>query len=1289
MVVEASERPPNVVVIMTDNHGAWTLGCYGNPEIRTPHIDQLAAQGVRFDQAFASNPVCSPTRATFLTGLMPSQHGVHCFLHGGRLQIGPEARNTLEGLASLPEVLRDAGYTCGLVGKWHLGDNLRPQEGFDDYWITMPHGGTSTFYDAQIIENGRLRKEPRYLTDFWTDHAVRFIQQNKDSEKPFFLYLAYNGPYALGRLLLQDGRNRHAAYYADKRLDSFPREAPHPWQFNNLDYMNNPVSLRRVATEVSGVDDGVGRILETLKQNGLDQNTLILFLADQGWVGGHGGFFGMGDHTRPVTATDGMMRIPMIWRHPGRIPEGRVSDLMVGNYDILPTVLNHLGLSGKMPREPKSPGRDFQAVLAGQPVSDWDNTVFYEFERLRCVRTERWKYVHRHPAGPHELYDLQADPAEQSNLIANAEQANTVQELKARIDRFFGRYAEPKYDLWQGGGSQTVLFQGRTEDEAQLPDASPPPLPDGFEPADLRVPDGFTVELAAGPPLVEFPMMACLDDRGRMFIAESAGLNLRTDDLETQLPNFIRLLEDTDRDGRFDKSTIFADKMTLPQGALWHDGALYVASPPNIWRLEDTDNDGVADRREVLVGRFGYTGNAASVHGCFLHPNGRIYWCDGRHGHEFQDAEGRTVGRGEGSYVFSCKPDGSDVRAHCGGGMDNPVEVDFTDAGDVLGTVNILYSAPRDDCLVHWLHGGTYPHSERVLGEFKRTGALLGPVHRFGHVAVSGTTRYRSGALDRNWRDDFFVTIFNTGKLQRVKLQAEGSTFSATQHEFLTCAGRDFHPTDVLEDADGSLLLVDTGGWFRLGCPTSQIAKPEVKGGIYRIRRTGMPRINDPWGLRVNWTNANDRQLVALLNDTRFKVRERAVTELARRGEPMVAALATAVNQADIRQRLGAVWALTRIGTPAAQTAVRPALRDRDAGVRQAACNSAATTRDRQAIAPLLELLVSETPAVRRVAAQALGRIGEPLAIPQLLEALGRPMDRSQEHALIYALIEIGDPNKTAPGLADNNPAVRRGALIALQQMEARLQPDTVIGLLNSDDPASATAALEVFEAHPEWSDHAAKVLQRWLDQSSLPPPRREIAGRLLTTFLGYEPVAALVGRVLAGNATTSDTRLLLLRSIQDAENVDLHASWPAAIEQLLETADGDVLLQTITALTRLKTDRFDARLQHLAADGERSPAVRVAALEASVNRKPRLSDPAFTLLIGVLSDRANPGQAGRAAAVLSHAELSNAQLLSLSSRLADAGPLELHSLIKPFARSGDADLGETFLTSVRRSPGF
>ena len=126
--VHAADRPPNLVFILTDNQGAWTLGCYGNPDIRTPNIDRLAREGTLFEHCFSSNAVCSPTRATLLTGLIPSQHGVHSYLTVGGAQIGPDAYCTIREFQTLPKILSESGYTCGLCGKWHLGDNLKPQE---------------------------------------------------------------------------------------------------------------------------------------------------------------------------------------------------------------------------------------------------------------------------------------------------------------------------------------------------------------------------------------------------------------------------------------------------------------------------------------------------------------------------------------------------------------------------------------------------------------------------------------------------------------------------------------------------------------------------------------------------------------------------------------------------------------------------------------------------------------------------------------------------------------------------------------------------------------------------------------------------------------------------------------------------------------------------------------------------------------------------------------------------------------------------------------------------------
>ncbi len=450
------EKPYNLVVIMTDNHGPWILGCYGNKDVLTPNIDQLASEGILFERAFASNPVCSPTRATFLTGLMPSQHGVHSWLHANHLQMGPDAQSTLAEFTSLGDVLSAAGYRCGLVGKWHLGDNMQPQEGFDDYWITKPHGNTLEFYDQPIIYEGKVYTEPRYTTDLWTEHAIKFLKQNQGKKEPFFLLLAYNGPYGLGSSLLQPARNRHAKYYADKQLASFPRNPIHPWQYNNREYMNNLVSMRRYASEISGVDDGIGKVLDEIHQLGIDRQTLVIFTADQGLSCGQHGLWGMGDHTKPLHAFDPTMHIPLIFRHQGMISAGTHTKMMVANYDMMPTILGYLGLGEKQPAEPSSPGRDFSSALRGQSVK-WENAMFYEYINTRAIRTDQWKLILRQDANPNELYNLIKDPGEWLNQYDNKAYSKIQSKLTQQLTDFFDRYADPKYDLWNGGSSQTLL----------------------------------------------------------------------------------------------------------------------------------------------------------------------------------------------------------------------------------------------------------------------------------------------------------------------------------------------------------------------------------------------------------------------------------------------------------------------------------------------------------------------------------------------------------------------------------------------------------------------------------------------------------------------------------------------------------------------------------------------------------------------------------------------------------------------------------------------------------------
>ncbi|MCB1226516.1 MAG: c-type cytochrome, partial [Verrucomicrobiales bacterium] len=257
---------------------------------------------------------------------------------------------------------------------------------------------------------------------------------------------------------------------------------------------------------------------------------------------------------------------------------------------------------------------------------------------------------------------------------------------------------------------------------------------------------------------------------------------------------------------------------------------------------------------------YDYTGNAADLHGPFLSPDGRLYWCHGRKGYKATDSTGQVVFEGKSSGIWSCKPDGTDIQWHSLLAGDNPVEVDFTPEGDVIGVQNLFYNKPRGDTLVHWLKGGVYERADQmqVIAGLPRTLQHMPILHNFGHVAVSGSCFWHHYAADSL---HFLVTHFNTQRLVRTELTPSGSSFAVREHEFLTLHDPGIHLTDVLEDPrDGSLLVLNTGGWFRIGCPSSLMAKPDIAGAIYRVRRTSdnPAPSSTPWskGARASWLSA-------------------------------------------------------------------------------------------------------------------------------------------------------------------------------------------------------------------------------------------------------------------------------------------------------------------------------------------------------------------------------------------------------------------------------------------------
>lgn len=462
-------KRPNILMFMTDNQPAELLGCYGNDEILTPHIDALAADGVKFNNAFCVNGMCSPCRASVMTGLMPSQHGIHTWIDDRLRAEWPENWNAIAEFNTLPETLVANGYNTALIGKYHLGLPDNPQNGFQ-HWVTNPHGHVTDFWDGTYIENGEIRHYDGHSVDYFSDKAIEYLQQAAGKDEPFFAFVPYNAPYGHWPALKGRARNRFRDYYDDKDMHTVPREGLHENairrflkkasdSFGGVDHSselripNDLETLRNYYSEMSMVDDGVGRVLASLKDLGLYDDTIIIYTADHGFSLGHHGIWGHSQATLPSNAHRATFSIPLIFRHGNRLISGE-SDAMISQIDLFPTLLGLTGID-RQALNTNAPARSFAAGLRGENF-EWGDAVFLEQEETRAIRTGRWLYKHRfqrapNPPYPDEMYDLEADPEERNNLTGNPDYAEAARELVDRIDVFFAQYANSAHDLWSGG----------------------------------------------------------------------------------------------------------------------------------------------------------------------------------------------------------------------------------------------------------------------------------------------------------------------------------------------------------------------------------------------------------------------------------------------------------------------------------------------------------------------------------------------------------------------------------------------------------------------------------------------------------------------------------------------------------------------------------------------------------------------------------------------------------------------------------------------------------------------
>ncbi len=486
---------PNIIVILTDDQGPWAMGCAGNQELRTPNLDRLAASGIRFENLFCVSPVCSPARASLLTGSIPSQHGVHDWLRAGNSVCEPERDGLLidylEGRTLYTELLAAAGYSCGISGKWHLGDTHHGYRSFS-FWRVHARAGGSYYGAPMVADAKHIYHEPRYVTDVFTDNALAFLEAQRAGQSPFYLSLHYTAPHSPW------GRDQHPPqyfdpYYEDCPFASVPDDPPHPWAETNKhifgDAENRRETLSGYFASIEAMDANVGRVLDWLEANDLRENTLVFLTSDNGMNMGHHGVCGKGNGTRPLNMWDTSVKVPGIVSRPGHVPQGVVSSALCSHYDWMPTLLDYVGIEHADVSD--LPGESFAGLLRGGDLErEGDVVVFDEYGYTRMIRSHRWKYVHRYPAGPHELYDLLADPGERVNLVGEPVHRERVVHMRERLGDWFDRHVIPERDgrmLCVDGWGQL----GRCEERLR----GRPPFADEFPREWWREPQAeYTVE---------------------------------------------------------------------------------------------------------------------------------------------------------------------------------------------------------------------------------------------------------------------------------------------------------------------------------------------------------------------------------------------------------------------------------------------------------------------------------------------------------------------------------------------------------------------------------------------------------------------------------------------------------------------------------------------------------------------------------------------------------------------------------------------------------------------------
>lgn len=440
----ASGHRPNVVFILSDDHRHDFIGCADScPSfLETPAFDRMASEGAYFRNAFVSTSLCSPSRASILTGQYMHHH-----------HVVDNQRPVPEGTTFFSQLLQAAGYKTAMVGKWHMGhDDDQPRPGYD-HWVSF--AGQGEYTNPTLNINGRRETIAGYTTDVLTDQALDWLRKQASDEQPFMLHLAYKAvhypfqpaPRFKGRYHGKPIDYPETMANTERNYQTQPRWVlDRRYSIHGIDHMQtgafdkDPVPdfdqlYYDYCETVHGLDENVGRVLEFLDQSGLSENTVVIYMGDNGFHLGEHGFYDKRD------AFETSIRVPMLAYAPGRIAPGTVIEPMVQNIDVAATILDLCGVA--VPENVQMDGRSMRPLWQGQTPANWRDHILYEYHwewnfpatpTTLAIRTERYKYVYYHGTWDHDsFHDLQTDPLERHNLINVPAYQQQIAELRTQL----------------------------------------------------------------------------------------------------------------------------------------------------------------------------------------------------------------------------------------------------------------------------------------------------------------------------------------------------------------------------------------------------------------------------------------------------------------------------------------------------------------------------------------------------------------------------------------------------------------------------------------------------------------------------------------------------------------------------------------------------------------------------------------------------------------------------------------------------------------------------------------